>query len=123
MNKLLNKLEIEQLSKAEFIKEYLNSTVFSYSYLTEFNCIICEDNDFYLASCGLKVDGDYYTIINVEFTPLWAIEVINLYEHLLEGVDMEWASAIVEEMFNKYNIKNRLTEEIHIRTYAEGLSE
>ena len=122
MNKLLNKLEIEQLNKEEFINEYLNSVVFSYSYLTEFNCIICEDNDFYLASCGLKVEGDYYTIINVEFTPLWAIEVINLYEHLLEGVDMEWASAIVEEMFNKYNIKNRLTEEIHIRTYTEGLS-
>lgn len=123
MAKFLNKLEIEQLNKEEFINEYLNSVVFSYSYLTEFNCIICEDNDFYLASCGLKVEGDYYTIINVEFTPLWAIEVINLYEHLLEGVDMEWASAIVEEMFNKYNIKNRLTEEIHIRTYAEGLSE
>lgn len=122
MNKLLNKLEIEQLSKAEFIKEYLNSTVFSYSYLTEFNCIIFEDNNFYLASCGLKVDGDYYTIINVEFAPLMAIEVVNLYEHLLEGVDMEWASVIVEKMFNKYNIKNRLTEEIHIRTYAEGLS-
>lgn len=122
MAKFLNKLEIEQLNKEEFINEYLNSVVFSYSCLTEFNCIICEGNDFYLASCGLKVEGDYYTVINVEFTPLWAIEVINLYEHLLEGVDMEWASAIVEEMFNKYNIKNRLTEEIHIRTYAEGLS-
>ena len=122
MAKFLNKLEIEQLNKEEFINEYLNSVVFSYSCLTEFNCIIFEDNDFYLASCGLKVDGNYYTITNVEFSPLCSIEVVNLYEHLLEGADMEWATTIVEEVFNKYNIRNRLTEELHIRTYAEEIS-
>lgn len=118
--KLLNKIEIEQLSQDAFTKQYINSTVFSYSYLTEFNCIICEDNKFYLANCGLEIDGDYYTIIDIEFTPLLIIDIVNMYEHLLRGVDMEWAREVVEEIFAKFNIRNRLTEEVHIRTYTKG---
>ena len=118
--KYLNKLEIEQLSQVDFIKQYLNSTVFSYTHLTEFNCIIFEDNNFYLASCGLEPDGDYYTILDVEFTPLLIIDIVNMYEHLLSGVDMEWALEVVEEIFTKFNIRNRLTEEVHIRTYNKG---
>ena len=118
--KYLNKLEIEQLNQDAFIKQYIDSTVFSYSYLTEFNCIICEDNKFYLANCGLEPEGDYYTIISVEFTPLLIIDIVNMYEHLLSGVDMEWAQEVVEEIFTKFNIRNRLTEEVHIRTYNEN---
>lgn len=118
--KYLNKLEIEQLHQEEFIKQYLNSTVFSYTHLTEFNCIIFEDNNFYLASCGLEIDGEYYTIIDVEFTPLLIIDIVNMYEHLLSGVDMEWATEVVEEIFTKFKLRNRLTEEVHIRTYNEG---
>ena len=120
--KLLNKLEIEHLSQEDFIKQYLNSTVFSYSHLTKFNCIIFEDNNFYLASCGLEIDGDYYTIIDVEFIPLLIIDIVNRYEHLLSGVDMEWAQEVVEEIFSKFNIRNRLTEEVHIRTYNGGIN-
>ena len=118
--KYLNKIEIEQLSQEAFIKQYLNSIVFSYSYLTEFNCIICEDNKFYLANCGLEPEGDYYTIISVEFTPLLIIDIVNMYEHLLSGVDMEWAREVVEEIFAEFNIRSRLTEEVHIRTYNGG---
>ena len=118
--KYLNKLEIEQLSQEAFIKQYLNSTVFSYTHLTEFNCIISEDNNFYLASCGLESVGDYYTIIDVEFTPLLIIDIVNMYENLLSGVDMKWAQEVVEEIFTKFNIRNRLTEEVHIRTYNEN---
>ena len=115
--KYLNKLEIERLSQEEFVKQYLNSTVFSYTHLTEFNCIIFEDNSFYLASCGLEIYKNYYAIISVEFTPLAIIDIVNMYEHLLSGVDMEWANEVVEEIFAKFNIRNRLTEEVHIRTY------
>ena len=118
--KYLNKLEIEHLSQDAFIKQYLNSTVFSYNQITEFNCIIFEDNSFYLASCGLEIYRDYYTIISVEFTPLAIIDIVNMYEHLLSGVDMEWAQEVVEEIFAKFNIRNRLTEEVHIRTYNGG---
>ena len=120
--KYLNKLEIEQLNQDAFIKQYINSTVFSYTHLTEFNCIIFEDNNFYLASCGLEIDGDYYIIISVEFTPLSIIDIVNMYEHLLSGVDMEWAKEVVEEIFTKFNIRNRLTEEVHIRAYNGGIN-
>ena len=120
--KYLNKLEIEQLNQDAFIKQYINSTVFSYTQLTEFNCIIYEDNKFYLANCGLEPEGDYYTIISVEFTPLLIIDIVNMYEHLLSGVDMEWAQEVVEEIFTKFNIRNRLTEEVHIRAYNGGIN-
>ena len=73
-----------------------------------------------MASCGLEIDGDYYTIIDVEFIPLLIIDIVNRYEHLLSGVDMEWAQEVVEEIFAKFNIRNRLTEEVHIRTYNGG---
>ena len=118
--KYLNKLEIEQLSQEAFIKQYLNSTVFSYTQLTEFNCIIFEDNNFYLASCGLEIYKNYYAIIDVEFTPLLIIDVVNMYEYLLSGVDMEWVQGVVEEIFTKFNLRNRLVEEVHIRTYNGG---
>ena len=118
--KYLNKLEIEQLSQDEFIKQYLNSTVFSYAKLTEFNCIIYKDSSFYLASCGLEGYENYYTITGAEFTHLLIIDIVNMYEHLLDGIGMEWAKEAVEEIFAKFNIRNRLVEEIHIRTYNEG---
>lgn len=118
--KYLNKLEIEQLSQDEFIKQYLNSIVFSYTHLIEFNCIIYNGNNFYLARCDVEGYETYYTIISVEFTKLLIIDMVNMYEHLLKDIDMEWAKEAVEEIFAKFNIRNRLVEEVHIRTYNEG---
>lgn len=34
---------------------------------------------------------------------------------------MEWAQEVVEEIFTKFNLRNRLAEEVHIRTYNENI--